>query len=170
MDALIASRLVGESGSVSGVDMTAEMRARATRAAELMRARNVQFVEGYVEDLPLEDASVDVVISNGVINLCPDKGAAFDEIFRVLRPGGRVQIADVLLERPVSPVSRDLIFLWAECVAGAVPQDDYISVMEAAGLQQIDVAHSYDVFRDADVEPKAREYGARGYDIRAVKP
>ena len=170
MDVLIASRLVGESGSVTGVDMTAKMRARATGAADLMGSRNVRFVEGFLEDLPLNDASIDVVISNGVINLCLDKSVVFGEIFRILKPGGRIQIADILLERPVPNLTRDLIFLWAQCVAGAVPQDDYVSIMTAAGFQKILVAHSHDTFQDAEVEPRAREFGARGYDIRAVKP
>ena len=113
---------------------------------------------------------MDLIISNGVINLCLDKHAAFAEIYRVLRPGGRLQIADVLLDKPVSPVSRDLIFLWAECVAGGVLEDDYTAIVRAAGFQQVEVVNSYDVFRDAAVAPKAEEYGARGYDIRAVKP
>ena len=170
MDALIAARLVGTEGTVTGIDMTQEMRERATVAARQMGAENVSFVEGLVEDQPLKDGSIDLVISNGVINLCLDKHAAFAEIYRVLKPGGRLQIADVLLDKPVSPVSRDLIFLWAECVAGGVPEADYTAAMRAAGFEQVEVVNSYDVFRDAAVAPKAEEYGARGYDIRAVKP
>lgn len=170
MDALIAARLVGADGAVTGIDMTQEMRGRASDAARQMGAANVEFVDGLVEDQPLPDAAVDLVISNGVINLCMDKQAAFAEIYRVLKPGGRLQIADVLLDRPVSPVARDLIFLWAECVAGGVPEEDYTAIMRAAGFEQVEVVNSYDVFRDAAVEPRAEEYGARGYDIRAVKP
>ncbi len=170
MDALIAARLVGTGGTVTGIDMTREMRERATGGARQMGAENVSFVGGLVEDQPLPDDSMDLVISNGVINLCLDKHAAFAETHRVLKPGGRLQIADVLLDRPVSPVSRDLIFLWAECVAGGIPADDYTAAMRAAGFEQVEVVNSYDVFRDAAVAPKAEEYGARGYDIRAVKP
>lgn len=170
MDAIIAARAVGPEGTVIGVDMTPEMLERATSSARQTGVANVEFVQGLVEDQPVQDASIDLAISNGVINLCPEKPDAFAEIFRVLRPGGRLQIADVLLDKPVSPVSRDLIFLWAECVAGGVPEDDYIAAMRGAGFEQIETVNSYDVFRDAAVEPKADEYGARGYDIRAVKP
>ena len=169
MDALIAALLVGNQGTVTGIDMTAEMRERATVAARQMGVGNVSFVEGLVEDQPLPDASIDLVISNGVINLCLDKRAAFAEIYRVLRPGSRLRIADVLLDEPVSPRARDLIFLWTECVAGGVPENDYVATMRAAGFEQVEVVTSYDVFRDAAVAPKADESGARGYDIRAVK-
>src|SRR4051794_1321610 len=111
-DLLIAAQLVGPSGRVIGVDMTASMLARARRSAQEMGLSNVELHESLIESLPLPDASVDVVISNGVIDLVPDKDAVFDEIDRVLRPGGRLQIADVVIHTEVSEDARDRIDLW----------------------------------------------------------
>jgi arsenite methyltransferase len=111
-DSLVAAQMVGENGSVSGIDMTPEMLAKARGAADQMRAGNVEFVEGEVERLPFPDASFDVVISNGVIDLVPDKDAVFSEIHRVLVPGGRIQIADVTIQNPVSEEGRRNIDLW----------------------------------------------------------
>lgn len=111
-DSLIAAQMVGESGSVTGVDMTPEMLAKARTAAAAMGARNVEFVEAEAERLPFPDASFDVVVSNGVIDLIPDKEAVFAELRRVLSPGGRIQIADVTIQNPVSEEGRRKIDLW----------------------------------------------------------
>jgi arsenite methyltransferase len=111
-DSLVAAQMVGEEGSVTGLDMTPEMLAKARAAAAEMGATNVTFVEGEAEGLPFEDESFDVVISNGVIDLTPDKDAVFSEIHRVLRPGGRIQIADVTIQNPVSEEGRRKIDLW----------------------------------------------------------
>jgi arsenite methyltransferase len=111
-DTLVAAQMVGAEGRVTGIDMTPEMLARARTAAEEMGATNVEFVEGDVERLPFADGSFDVAISNGVIDLIPDKHAVFSELFRVLRPGGRVQIADVTIQTPVSEEGRRDIDLW----------------------------------------------------------
>src|SRR5918992_5825045 len=105
-DSLVAAQMVGAEGSVMGIDMTREMLAKARAAATEMGATNVEFVEGDVERLPFADSSFDVVISNGVIDLVPDKDAVFSEIQRVLRPGGRIQIADVTIQNPVSEEGR----------------------------------------------------------------
>jgi arsenite methyltransferase len=111
-DSLVAAQMVGANGRVTGIDMTAPMLAKARAAAAEMGVANVEFVEGEAERLPFSDASFDVVISNGVIDLVPDKDAVFAELYRVLVPGGRMQIADVTIQNPVSEEGRRKIDLW----------------------------------------------------------
>ena len=111
-DSLVAAQMVGENGSVKGIDMTPEMLAKARTAASELGVANVEFVEGEAESLPFANESFDVVISNGVIDLIPDKDAVFSELFRVLVPGGRIQLADVTIQKPVSEEGRRNIDLW----------------------------------------------------------
>jgi SAM-dependent methyltransferase len=111
-DSLVAARMVGPTGTVTGIDMTPEMLAKARASAAELGAQNVEFVEAEAERLPFADGSFDVVISNGVIDLIPDKDAVFAELFRVLRPGGRIQVADVTIQKPVSEEGRRKIDLW----------------------------------------------------------
>ena len=111
-DSLVAAQMVGPEGRVTGIDMTPEMIAKARASAAELGAENVEFVESEAERLPFDDAGFDVVISNGVIDLIPDKDAVFAELSRVLRPGGRIQIADVTIQRPVSEEGKRNIDLW----------------------------------------------------------
>ncbi len=111
-DSFIASHMVGNSGHVIGIDMTPEMLGKAQGAAEVSRLTNIEFRQGVAEALPVDDNWADVVISNGVVNLCPDKLAVFREMYRVLKPGGRLQIADILVEKPVPEEAKQEIDLW----------------------------------------------------------
>jgi SAM-dependent methyltransferase len=112
-DSLIAAQQVGSAGRVLAVDMTAEMRDKTASGAAAMGLTNVQVLEGFAEDLPVDDGVADVVISNGVINLCPDKQAVFREMFRVLKPGGRIQVGDILVHKEVPQDAKDDIELWS---------------------------------------------------------
>ena len=112
IDSLIAAKMVGPGGRVIGVDMTPEMRERARTAAEEANLTNVEFRDGYAETLPVPDRWADLVISNGVLNLVPDKRAALSEMHRVLKPGGRLQIGDILVDRPVPEEAKENIDLW----------------------------------------------------------
>jgi arsenite methyltransferase len=112
VDTLVAAQMVGPSGSVTGIDMTPDMAAKARRSAATMGVAHVEIVDGGAEQLPFADGAFDVVISNGVIDLIPDKDAVFSEIMRVLRPGGRIQLADVTIQRRVSEEGRRNIDLW----------------------------------------------------------
>jgi arsenite methyltransferase len=133
-DAFIAARAVGESGRVIGVDMTPEMIARANANAGKLAASNVEFRLGEIEALPVESASVDVVISNCVLNLVPDKRKAFSEIARILKPGGRFTVSDIVVDSELPEVVRRNAELWAGCVAGAMRKENYLAVAREAGF------------------------------------
>jgi ubiquinone/menaquinone biosynthesis C-methylase UbiE len=171
-DALIAATLTGQTGAVFGLDMTRAMREKLQRVVAARKIGHVRVLEGNAEQIPLPDASVDVVTSNGVLNLVPDKRAAFGEIARVLKPGGRLQIADIALRVPVSEQSRADPRLWAECVVGAITEDDYISLLRAAGLS-VEVLREMDYFA-ASVNPSTRRaahgLGAHAIVMRGGKP
>lgn len=136
-----------------------------------MGAMHVRPIQGNAEEIPLPDASVDVVISNGVLNLVPDKARAFAEIARVLKPGGRLQIADIALDNPVSENSRADPRLWAECVVGAVVENDYLSLMREAGLD-VQVVARQDYFSgsvSADTRRAAKALGAHAITLRGTR-
>jgi SAM-dependent methyltransferase len=144
LDALLAARRVGPTGRVIGVDMTPEMLVRARANATRAGAANVEFREGRLEALPLEDATVDAATSNCVINLVPDKAAVFREVARVLRPGGRVVVADIVLERPLPEAVAKDVLAWTGCVAGAALRDDYFAMLEGAGLSGLSILKEID--------------------------
>ena len=135
MDAFIAARLVGEHGSVVGIDMTDQQLAKARRLSSVGGITNVTFEHGSIDRLPFEDASVDVVISNGVINLVSDKEAVFAETSRILRPGGRLAIADIVTEVPLIDEIVADVDLWASCIGGAPEQGSYKRAMARTGLR-----------------------------------
>jgi arsenite methyltransferase len=133
-DSFIAAHLTGPTGRVMGVDMTDAQLAKARWLRDARGLRNLVFVEGLIEDPPAEPGGIDVVISNGVINLAPDKDAVFAAVARALRPGGRLAIADIVSARELIERTRRNVALWAACIAGAAPQTDYLDAIEAAGL------------------------------------
>jgi SAM-dependent methyltransferase len=134
-DVFCAAVLVGESGRVVGVDVTDEQLAKAARLRDRERFSQVEFVEAHIEELPFEDASFDAVLSNGVINLSPAKHHVFAEAARVLRPGGRLAIADIVSGRALKERTRRNVELWAACIAGAIPRSTYLEAIETEGLQ-----------------------------------
>ncbi len=138
LDCFYASKLVGANGRVIGVDMTPEMIALATQNAAKVNARNVEFRLGELEKLPLDDASVDVIISNCVINLSPDKDRVFREAFRVLKPGGRVAFSDMMARVAMPEFLRQNPASWAACVSGAISEEDYLAKMRAAGFVDVE--------------------------------
>jgi SAM-dependent methyltransferase len=171
-DTLIASTLTGSRGRVYGLDMTQAMLEKLRRNLAAMNAANVEALEGNAEEIPLDDGTVDVVTSNGVLNLVPDKPRAFAEIARVLKPGGRVQISDIALTKPVSEKARADPKLWAECVVGAVLEDRYLELLHAAGLE-VKVIGRLDYFSgsvSADTRRAAQGFGAHTIVLRGNKP
>jgi SAM-dependent methyltransferase len=147
LDAFLAARQVGPAGRVIGVDMTPQMLERARASAARAGLANVEFREGRLEALPVADASVDAVTSNCVINLVPDKGAVFREVARVLRPGGRVVVSDIVLDRPLPEAVAKDVLAWCGCVAGAAPRREYFRLVEEAGLGPVSVLREEDYAR-----------------------
>jgi SAM-dependent methyltransferase len=139
IDAFMAARQVGPSGHVIGVDMTPEMLAKAERNKAAVGLDNVEFRRGFIEALPVDDDSVDVILSNCVINLSPDKSAVFREAYRVLRPGGRVAVSDIMTRGLFSPEERADLSAWAECVTGAEDVALYAAAMRAAGFAEVSI-------------------------------
>jgi len=143
LDCFLAAKKVGASGQVIGVDMTPEMLARAGSSAKRMGVTNVEFRHGFLEDLPVDDNSIDVTISNCVINLSPDKVKVFNEVFRVLKPGGKLAVSDIVTDGPLPDAIKQSLSMWAGCVAGAVDAKDYIAMMESAGFTEISVTPTF---------------------------
>ncbi len=172
-DLLIAADRVGESGLALGLDMTTAMLSRALANIRAVDAHNAMVLHGDAgERIPLPDASVDVVTSNGVVNLVPDKEAAFQEVHRVLAPGGRLQLADIVVNKAIPDAARCDGELWAACIAGAILQEDYLDAIRAAGFQDVEVQHRLDYFSAApreDARETAAHYEAEALVVTARK-
>jgi len=140
MDCFLAAGRVGETGKVIGVDMTPEMIEKARNNAAKGNYGNVEFRLGEIENLPVDDNSVNAVISNCVINLCPDKARVFSEVYRVLKPSGRMMVSDIVLEKELTPEMKNNIEAYVSCVAGASLKADYLKAIENAGFSRIEIA------------------------------
>ena len=150
IDVLLSARRVGPDGFVYGLDMTDEMLDLARRNAAEAGATNVEFVKGYIEQIPLGDGAIDVVISNCVINLSVDKPAVFAEINRVLRPGGRLGISDIVAQDSLSPSERAERGDWVGCIAGALSYTEYRTGLEAAGFERISLTPTHEAAEGMD--------------------
>jgi len=166
IDVLLSARRVGPTGKAYGLDMTDEMLALANENKRKAHAENVEFLKGEIEHVPLPDNSVNVIISNCVINLSADKDRVLREAFRVLKPGGRFAVSDVVTRGEVLPEIRRSVLLWVGCVAGALDENEYLEKLAAAGFEQISIEPTR-VYRAAD----AREFLAtNGIDADAIAP
>jgi arsenite methyltransferase len=171
MDTFVAALHLGKSGKVIGIDMTDEQRAKAERLRDAHGFANVSYLKGYIEEVPLPDASADVVISNGVINLAPDKAKVFREAARLLRSGGRLVISDIVTELPLPESIVCNSTLWAACIGGAAQQDSCRDLIERAGLQvrTVEDNPAYEFISD-NAKGASRKYGVKSVSILAVKP
>jgi arsenite methyltransferase len=183
-DVFLAARRVGRTGCVIGVDMTPGMIRKARANAKRGRCANVEFRLGEIEALPVESSSVDVIISNCVINLSPDKQKVFDEAFRVLRPGGRLMISDLVLEKELPKAVRDSIEAYVACLAGASMKRDYLTYMRKAGFGDIQIVSRVDYPVEEMLNDVASRKGAKAgtrnmkilkgsvarMSVRAVRP
>lgn len=160
LDMFVASKKVGNTGKVIGVDMTPAMIEKAKKNAEELGITNVDFRFGDIEDMPVDDNSVDVVISNCVINLAPNKGKVFQEAYRVLKPGGRVMVSDIVLSKPLPKEVSDEVITYTGCIGGAILDEEYLQHMRDAG------------FKDAKIASKAGQsmHGAYSAYIKGTKP
>ena len=170
-DSFALAHLVGDDGHVTGVDMTDEQLAKAERLRAEIGRNNVEFVHGYIQDPPLADRSVDLVVSNGVVNLAPDKSAVFRAAARVLAPGGRLALADIVSERPLTESITCNAELWASCIGGATQIDAYLAAIEDAGLKVSEVRDNtaYE-FLSESAQGATRTYGIKSISLVAVAP
>ena len=166
IDVLLSAKRVGPTGKAYGLDMTDEMLALAHDNKKKAGVENVEFLKGEIENIPLPDNSVDVVISNCVINLSSDKDAVMREAFRVLKPGGRFAVSDVVTRGQMLPEIRKSVLLWVGCIAGALEENDYLTKLVGAGFEQAEIEPTR-VYRVED----AREFlSGQGFDVDAIAP
>src|SRR3954452_11095499 len=166
IDVLLLAKRVGPTGKVYGLDMTDEMLALARDNQQKAGATNVEFLKGTIEAIPLPDNSVDVIISNCVINLSTDKDAVLREAFRVLKPGGRFAVSDVVIRGEVPPDVRRSMELWVGCIAGALQETEYTSKLQAAGFDTVEV----EPWRVYNVEDARSFLAESGLDVDALAP
>jgi arsenite methyltransferase len=169
-DVFCAALLVGDSGHVVGVDITEAQLDKAARLRDREGFSQVELVQAQIEELPFDDASFDAVLSNGVINLSPAKGRVFAEAARVLRPGGRLAIADIVSGRPLKERTRRNVELWAACIAGAIPRSNYLEAIEAQGLQVKDVRKNDYRFVSERALDACSTYEVQSISLVAAKP
>jgi arsenite methyltransferase len=164
IDVLLSARCVGPTGKAYGLDMTDEMLALANENKRKAGAENVEFLKGEIESIPLPDNSVDVIISNCVINLSADKDRVLREAFRVLKPGGRLAVSDVVTRGEIAPEVRKSVLLWVGCIAGALEENEYRSKLRSAGFEQVEVEPTR-IYKVAD----AREFlSSAGINVDAI--
>lgn len=174
-DTLISANKVGSEGKVYGLDLTRAMQEKLVRNIEIMGIEHVEALSGNAEEIPLPDASVDVITSNGVINLVPDKPQAIREMFRVLRPGGRIQITDIVIgvNQDTLAEARENPRLWAECIVGAVTESGYFDMFEDAGFTRPEKLNTFDYF-SASSQQETREiavsFQAHGILLSTTRP
>jgi arsenite methyltransferase len=166
IDVLLSAKRVGPTGKAYGLDMTDEMLALANENKRKAGVENVEFLKGEIENIPLPDNSVDVIISNCVINLSSDKDAVLREAFRVLKPGGRFAVSDVVTRGGVSPEIRKSVLLWVGCVAGALEDVEYVKKLIAAGFEEIEIEPT----RIYQAEDAREILSAEGIDVDAIAP
>ena len=171
MDAFLAGNQAGASGEVVGVDMTDAQLSKARRLADRDAFTSVRFEKGYIEEAPVSDASADVVISNGVINLCVDKPAVFREVARTLRPGGRMAISDIVTEQPLTEAIVCDVNLWASCIGGAMQEHDYAQAIKDAGLDvNVIQENPQYLFISESAQGATATFGVKSVSILATKP
>jgi arsenite methyltransferase len=182
IDVLLSAKRVGPTGKAYGLDMTDEMLALANENKRKSGAENVEFLKGEIEHIPLPDDSVDVVISNCVINLSADKNQVLREAFRVLKPGGRFAVSDVVTRGEIAPQIRQSVLLWVGCIAGALDEGEYRNKLASAGFEQIEIeptriyrvedAREFLVEKGLDVDALAEQVDGKFMSafVRAVKP
>jgi len=170
MDSFVAALRVGQSGKVVGIDMTDEQRSKAERLRDQAGFNTITYLKGYIDAIPCADESFDAVISNGVINLAPDKRTVFQETARILKPGGRLAISDIVTEVQLPDGITCNTTLWAACIGGAMQQDGYRTAIEAAGLRVEAVQHNPQYqFISENAMGASKKFGVKSISLLAVK-
>jgi len=168
-DCFLAAKAVGEKGRVIGVDMTPEMLDKAQANAQKGSYQNVEFRLGEIENLPVADSIADIIISNCVINLSPDKGRVFREVFRVLKPGGRLMVSDIVLLKELPAALHESVAAYTGCVAGALRKDDYLQKISAAGFGDVQIiAETLFPIQEIVNHPAAQETGSDSVNLQAM--